>query len=430
MVFARTSQALLGFFDALQTSHLGASALVAASTGAANTACLVMLPLGAASITSSMVAQLHGRSDHDAKASYAWYGLIIALLAGLLGVGVGPLVAYIIGWFPFAADVQQQMSTYMAIRLCAVAAMVGSEVLGGYFSAQGKPWIQMASGIVVLAINAPLNYWLINGGWGVPALGVAGSALASAIASTLAFLFVLVMFLRSRLGHPRAVLRLGEFRRVVRIGTPVGLHWFSEFAAWQLFANIVLGDLGTVPLAAFNTVMTISTLACMPSFAFASAGSVLAGQWIGKGRRDLVWPQLRQTLTVSLGWMTAVGLLYLAIPGELLSIFAQNADATALLSVGGAMLLLTAGWQIVDAAGMCIGETLRSAGDTRWCAIAHGFLSWGVFLPIAFGVVHYGGGVPGALWCLAGYFAALAALFAYRFASGRWRTIELLPTES
>jgi MATE family multidrug resistance protein len=428
MVFARTSQAMLGFFDALQTSHLGASALVAASTGAANTACLVMLPLGAASITSSMVAQLHGRGAHDAKASYAWYGLIIALLAGVLGVIAGPLVTHVIGLFPFAPDVQQQMATYMAIRLCSVAAMVGSEVLGGYFSAQGKPWIQMASGILVLAINAPLNYWLINGGWGVPALGVAGSALASAIASTLAFLFVFVMFLRTRQRQPRALLQMTEFVRVVRVGIPVGLHWFSEFASWQLFANVVLGDLGTVPLAAFNAVMTISTVACMPTFAIAAAGSVLAGQWIGKGRRDLVWPQLRQTLLVSLVWMAAVGLLYLLIPALLLGIFAHNSDAAAMLSIGGAMLMLTAGWQIVDAAGACIGETLRSAGDTRWCAVAHGVLSWGVFLPVAFLVVRQGGGVAGALWCLAGYFAALAALFAYRFATGAWRSIELLPT--
>jgi MATE family multidrug resistance protein len=76
---------------------------------------------------------------------------------------------------------------------------------------------------------------------------------------------------------------------------------------------------------------------------------------------------------------------------------------------------------------MTLAETLRAAGDTFWTAAARLILAWFVFTPAAILVVMVEDGGPvGAMICLVGYLALLAAALGYRFRSGAWRRIELI----
>jgi MATE family multidrug resistance protein len=76
-----------------------------------------------------------------------------------------------------------------------------------------------------------------------------------------------------------------ELARVVRFGLPNGLKWFLEFAAFQLFVNVVLSNLGDQTVAALNAVLVlaVNTVGFMPALGLASAGAILAGQAIGRG---------------------------------------------------------------------------------------------------------------------------------------------------
>ena len=74
------------------------------------------------------------------------------------------------------------------------------------------------------------------------------------------------------------------------------MNWFLEFAAFQVFINFVLASLGDDTVAALNVVLAVNSISFMPAFGLASAGAILAGQAIGRGDRDAVWPQVRVTL--------------------------------------------------------------------------------------------------------------------------------------
>ncbi|MEZ4365978.1 MAG: MATE family efflux transporter [Kofleriaceae bacterium] len=221
---------------------------------------------------------------------------------------------------------------------------------------------------------------------------------------------------------------LAEFKRVLRFGLPNGVNWLLEFAAFQVFINVVLGDLGTEAVATFNIVFAINTLSFMPAFGLTSAGAILAGQFIGQGARDQVWPQVKLTLAATAGWMGSVGLLYVVMPGVLLGLFVPaGPQGVRMLELGNAMLLLSAAWQLFDAVALTLSETLRAAGDTTWTAGARLVLAWAVFMPTAYLAVHVGGAGPvAAMGCLAGYVALLAGLLAWRFRGGAWRSIELI----
>jgi MATE family multidrug resistance protein len=430
MVLARASQSVITFADAIQVKHLGSGALAATATGGLNVVGFVILPMGMVFIVQSFVAQLVGRGDRAATRRFAWYGLAIALAAGIVAVAATPLLRPLLALTGYSPGVQDEMARYMAIRLLSVGAIVGVEALGNWYGGLGNTWMQMVAGMVTMVVAVACNWLLIDGHLGAPALGVAGAAWASTIASWIGFGVIAIGFARGWGNAPVAEggpLTWRELRRVVRFGLPNGLNWFLEFAAFQVFVNGVLASLGDDTVAALNAVLAVNSLSFMPAFGLASAGAILAGQAIGRGERQDVWPQVKITLIMTMAWMGLIGLIDVAAPHAVLSLFEEPGKSGQLVAIGTGMLAVSAAWQLFDAMNMTFAETLRAAGDTTWTAVARLVLAWFVFTPGAFAVVHwFGGGPIGAMICLVAYLAILATALGLRFRSGAWKKIELI----
>ena len=151
--------------------------------------------------------------------------------------------------------------------LATLPAGVQTDVLGNWYGGLGNTRLHMVAGLVAMVINVFLNWVLIYGNLGAPALGAHGAALASVIATWIGFAVVFTAFLL-RIAvpcdsvQPRA-LRLAELGRMVRFGLPNGLNWFLEFSAFALFINVVVAQLGTTVLAAMMVVININEVAFM-----------------------------------------------------------------------------------------------------------------------------------------------------------------------
>lgn len=419
MVLARASQSVITFADAIQVKHLGPGAIAATSTGGLNVMMFVILPMGMAFIIQSFVAQLAGKGRTPDAPRFAWYGLAIALCAAVIAAAMIPLVGPVLSLTDYSPAVQHHMTEYMQIRMLSVGGIVGVEALGNWFGGLGNTWMQMIAGLVTMVAAVVLNALLI------PHMGVNGAAVASAIASWLGFLFIAAAFWPRR--HGRGELSWRELRRVTRFGLPNGINWFLEFSAFQVFVNVVMAGLGDETVAALNVVLAVNSISFMPAFGLSSAGAILAGQAIGGGDKDGVWPSVKLTMASVLTWMGMITACYLIGSHVVLGWFAPaGAAGTRLVAVGSSMLLVSALWQLFDGIGMTLSETLRAAGDTSWPAAARIVLAWAVFVPSAYLVVHEGGGALGAMGCLVGYIALLAIALAIRFRSGAWRRIELI----
>jgi MATE family multidrug resistance protein len=429
MVLARASQSVITFADAIQVKHLGFQAIAATATGGLNVMGFVILAMGTVFIVQSFVAQLAGRGERDEAPRFAWYGLAIALGAAAIAAALTPLIGPALAITHYSPEVRELMTGYMAIRMTSIFAIVGVEALGNWYGGLGNTWMQMVAGLLTMVSAVFLNWVLIGGHLGAPAMGVNGAALASTIASFLGFGFLAVAFWRRWGGAPagRATgLSLHELRRVLRFGLPNGINWFLEFAAFQLFVNGVLANLGDATVAALNVVIAVNSISFMPAFGLASAGAILAGQAIGRNDRVAVWPQVKATLACTMVWMGAIGVIYAVFPADVLSLFASDRSGD-LIAIGTTMLVISAAWQLTDAVGMTLAETLRAAGDTTWTAAVRLILAWVVFMPAAFLVVlKFGGGPIGAMLCLVGYLGLLSGALAWRFRSGAWKRIELI----
>jgi MATE family multidrug resistance protein len=430
MVLARASQSVITFADAIQTEHLGAGSMLATATGGLNVIGVMILPMSTVFIVQSFVAQLTGAGKRAETPRYAWYGLAIALIAQAIAIALIPAISPALTLTHYSPHVQGEMASYMTIRFFSVAAAVGIEALGNWYGGLGNTWMQMVAGFITMVAAVFCNWLLIDGNLGAPALGVDGAAWAAVIGSWLGFAFLVVALWRGWGNAPRAAkldLSRRELARVVRFGLPNGFNWFLEFAAFQLFVNFVLSSLGDDTVAALNAVLAVNSIGFMPAFGLASAGAILAGQAIGRGAHDDVWPQVKTTLLCTMTWMGVVGVLYVALPGQILQLFDSRGHSKDLVAIGTTMLLISAAWQLFDATAMTLSETLRAAGDTFWTAAARFILAWAVFTPAAILVVMtWDGGAVGAMLCLVGYLALLAAALGYRFRSGAWRRIQLI----
>lgn len=432
MVLARATQAVISFADYYQVRSLGPEAQIATATGGINVYAFVILPMGLAFIIQSFVAQLVGSGQRSATPRFAWYGLGISAISGAIALAAAPLVPVLLALTDFAPGVQSAMSSYMSIRLTAVAAIVATEALGNWYGGLGNTRMQMTAGVIAMVVNIALNWVLIEGQLGLPALGVDGAALASSLASWSGFAFLAVCFWLRRGNAPEPSRPLGlsrrEFRRVLRFGLPNGLNWFLEFGAFQMFINVVFADLGTTATAAFNAIISINSVSFMPAFGLASSGAILAAQAIGARRRDLVWPHVRTTLLCTTVWMGVIGLVYAIIPTPLLQLLVSRSDeGAAVVAVGTSMLIMSAAWQLFDAVAMTFSESLRAAGDTRWTMAARLLLAWFLFFPGAYlAVVVAGGGPLAAMLALVVYLVVLSAALVLRFRSGAWKRIEII----
>jgi MATE family multidrug resistance protein len=430
-IITRSTQVVVGLADALMVAHLGEAALAAVTTGALNVTLVFILPMGTVFIVSSFASQYFGSGDAVGARRYAFYGLALAGFAQVLCLACLPVLPSLLGLFEYAPEVREGVRLYLEVRLPSGLFAVGFEALANYYGGLGNTRLPMVGSVVAMVLNVAGNWLLIDGHLGFPALGIVGAAWASVLSSGIAFLGLLVFFLREGPGPMLPRLHGHEFLRTLRVGLPSGLNWSLEFLAYNFFVNVVVAGLGTTSLAALMAVMQINSVAFMPSFAMASAGAIVVGQAIGADARDEVPHAVRLTFLLAGGWQSAMGLLYLLAPEWAFSPFASGAASGALLVTGARMLQLSAAWQLFDAAATTLAEALRAAGDTTFTLWARLALAWLVFVPGAwFSVRRFGAGEVAAMLWLVVYIGGLALVLFLRFRGGAWRRFSLVePSE-
>jgi MATE family multidrug resistance protein len=426
IMLSRMSQSVIGLSDVWLVADLGAAALAATATGALNAFALLILPIGVMFVVSSFASQLAGAGDPGGARRFAWYGLIIAGLTQVGCIAVLPFISWLVDQLPNEPEVQTLMRGYLLVRLLSGGAAVGIEALSNFYGGLGRTRPGMVAAVSAMVLNVLGNVMFIGGRFGAPKLGVTGSALASTLATAVAFVGFFIYFLRDAHEAP-GPLRRAEFMRLLRFGLPSGFNWLFEFLAFIFFINVVVAGLGTEALAAMNAVFNLNSVAFMPAFGLASACAIVVGQAIGAGRKDDVPAAIWLTVRSTIAWEGFVGLFYLAAPALLMQPFAKGPTGPQVEALGVRMLLVSAAWQVFDAVATVMAESLRAAGDTLFPLVMRLAIAWLVFAPGAyFSVTRLHWTEIGATGWMVAYLALLAISLTIRYRTGRWRSVVLI----
>ena len=324
---------------------------------------------GFASGAGVFIAQYFGAGDE--RGIHRTYGLVtIGSLAASLVFMAAALLApeAIIGLFTSDPEAVEIAAVYLRIIALCYPFQALSKAGGTLLQSTQKVAIPFIAAACSVATNVVFNALLIFGLCGFPALGVAGAAIASALAAMVnaAVIFLLGYAKRTHIRAPlRQVLDIqGDFvRSYVRISAPALINE-TTWALGNLGYNAVFGHISTEAYAAVTVVKSIEDLTTIAILGICSSCAVMIGSYVGRGDLETAKACGRYHLGLTVILSLCIGAFVLTMRGAIMSLFGVSetvrATAMALLAIYALEAVMR------NIPFMLVCGIFRSGGDTRY----------------------------------------------------------------
>lgn len=377
----------MNFADTVMSGRLGADALAAVAVGASTWMLVFSACLGLLMAISPLIARLYGAGEFDRIGRYSRHGMYI-------GFGLGVLI--LLFGRPFAEtfltiigiDPAFRHLTVEYVRVLLFGAPGILVFIALRFTVEGVGYTRpiMFTSLFSLLCNVVLNYALMFGKLGAPALGVIGCAWASAITMWLVAialgLYVTIsprlktLRVFSRLGRPR----LGLLREIFALGLPISVTITAEVGLFAV-VSILVGTRGVDITAAHQIALSYASTMFMVPLAFASATTVQVGHMLGAGRPQHARIAGFAGILMGAGFMAVSALALLVFRDEIITIYTDDPIVT---GIALSLLFVAAIFQVADGIQITAAASLRAYKDTRWPMAINLFAFWVVALPLAY----------------------------------------------
>jgi putative MATE family efflux protein len=392
-------QTMVGAVDTFMVARLGAAAVAGVGIGFELVffiiSILSAIDIGATVLVSQAIgAGQQKRANQLARQAIVW-GLLLAIPVSIVMFLAAPTV---IGLFGADPEVTAAATTYLQVTAATSVALFLSFVCGAVLRGAGDSRTPLQAAVLANIVNIIVAYVLIFGHLGLPALGVAGSALGAASGRSLGAAYMLVMMARGRkaisLGgswgwRPR----LATARQLLTLGVPAAMEQVLSSGAFMVLIGVV-ALIGTHALAAQQITFTALSLAFLPAFGFSIAATALVGQSIGAQVPADARKASRIALRWALIWMGVGGLLTFLFSERVMSVFSADpavigAGTAALRSLSVALPF----WGL----WFVSSGSLRGSGDTRTPLLIGASTMW-LSVLIAWIAVRWFGSGLGTVW--------------------------------
>ena len=417
------SQNLLNIVDTAMVGFLGNAALAAVGLGSFVVFMCQAPILGISTGVQTLAARKKGEGRIDRAAKVLNTALLVVL-------AVAPVLSLIFvqlaePFYPFLNKdeaVIGQGVPYLEWRLAATVFVGMNFAFRGYWNALDLSRLYMKTLIAMHACNIVLNYVLIFGHFGAPALGVAGAGLASALSMAIgtAIYFYLGFAHARKDGFLKGLATRQETGSLIRISGPSGLQQLF-FAAGFVAIFWIIGKVGTAELAAANVLITVTLFAILPGLGLGLACTTLVSQALGRGEPEDAYRWAWDVAKVTMVVMTVLGLPMWLIPDLISSIFIHDATTREIARWPMRLVGLT---MPIEALGFAFMHGLLGAGDARSVMTISVSIQWLLLLPLAYLIGPVLGFGLLAIWLLQGGTRSMqSALFLLKWKSRRWQHI-------
>lgn len=434
LILSTGSMTIQHFVDRMFLTWHSAEAVAAATPAGLISYTLMSLFIGTSAYVNTFVSQYFGARRFTRIGPAVWQGLYFSLFAGLTIMPLYPLASKIFALAGHTPELQHMETQYFQILIFSGVPVTASSAIAGFFSGRGKTKVIMWVTFVTTTVNIVLDYGFIFGNWGFPSLGIRGAALATVISQ---FTRVIIYFyLLMRPTHRREFWTLKGlkperelFTRLLRFGFPNGLHIFLDLIGYT-FLVVLVGRLGTVPLAATNITFNINHLAFLPMMGCGMAVSVLVGRRLGENRPEVAQHTTWSTIHMTTLFMVSLAAAYVLTPNVFLFPYASNADPqrfAPIARVATNLLKFVAVYALFDMMNLIFAATVKGAGDTRFVMIVSVVLSWTFkVIPSFIAIVIFQRG----LYIVWGFHTLnmiiLGIVFLHRFQGGKWKSMRVI----
>jgi MATE family multidrug resistance protein len=394
----QVGQMLMGLVDTLMVGHVGTSSLAAAAFANCLMSVAFVFGIGVLTSVGVLVSRAHGagmdRHKQVILRSSIWLSTIIGVILATILTLAQPWLSV----FRQPEEILAEAKPFIAIlgwSLVPALVFIGSKTFSEGLSRPLVPALIMYLGV---ALNVFLNWVLIFGNLGAPALGLVGAGWATFISRIFTMMGTLLFCVRITKSGFSVVLPsldcLPTIRSLLRIGLPVGFQLLSEVGAFA-FAAILMGWIGTAALAAHQIAITCAATTFMFPLGIAQAVGVRIGQAVGAGTDELVRIIGFGGLYLSGFIMFISALVYASFGHSIANAF--NSDST-VVGLTAKLLLIAGLFQIADGVQVTAMGGLRGLADVRTPMILAFSYYWLCAIPIGYlAAFVYGAGAVG-IW--------------------------------
>jgi MATE family multidrug resistance protein len=391
--------------------HLSPAALAAGALGNLYFFIAGIFGQGTLMALDPVISQAVGARDAEAISRALQRGLVMALALTVFTCATFVPVEWVLRVLDQPPEVIPDAASYVRIAIPGVFPFYAFVVFRQSLQAMHRVAPVLWTVLLANLLNAGLNWVFIYGHLGSPALGVAGSSIATSVSRWAMALAVLSISGRQVWHHLTPwrpeTLAIEPLRRMLRLGLPIGVQYLLEYGAFAA-AALLMGVLGTTQMAAHQIAINLASFTFMVPLGVSTATAVLVGHAIGAGDEDQARRSAVAGIFIGASFMCASAFVFLVFPGALARSYTGDADVI-MLTV---MLIPIAGvFQVFDGIQAVAAGVLRGVGDTHAPAVINVVGFWFIGLPVSWVLAfRLGGGAVGMWWGIVVGLAAVALI--------------------
>jgi multidrug resistance protein, MATE family len=424
---AQLAQAATAFVDTVMMGILGSQTIAAGALGALMFHVLTIVGSAILSAVSPLVAEAYGGGQGDRVGLVVrqgwWMAILLAVPMSLLlwyGEGVLRLMGQ-------EAETAALAGTYLRAIVWGYFPALGFAVLRNFVSALSRPRPVIVVMVGGTLTNVAINYVLIFGKFGLPALGLTGIGLASTLSLWGMFIALGLYSLQQRSIRSYGAfsnlhqLDRGVFLELLNVGLPIGVLAAVETGLFAV-VTLLIGQLGTTMLAAHQIALQTASMTFTIPLGISLATTVRVGQLMGQNHPMGARLAGFVGIGISAFFMFCMGLLFWAFPTQIVSLYVDVTDPAnaTVVNLAKALLGVAAMFQIVDGIQISAAGALRGIKDTRIPMLIGILTYWGLGLTSGYLLgLRFGFGGVGLWWGLAIGLLVAACVLTWRFGTAR-----------
>ena len=417
IIIGQVSQMLIGLTDNFFIGRVGRVPLAAAAFTHGVFGVFYVVGIGLLLGAGVYAARDHGAGDEAGCAAWLRHGRALALAVGLAAFGVMAVLSTQLHHFGQPPEVVAVVRPFYFLIAASFVPALLFQVQRQFAESLGRPWVPMLIILADVVLNAGLNWVFVFGHLGVPALGLIGSGWATLLARTLAVAALGVWLRRAPefAGVRRAPWtgwQRTHFFELLRLGGPAAGMLLFEAGAFSA-ASLMMGWLGTVPLAAHQVALGFAALTFMCPLGLSIAVSLRISRARGEGRPEALRPIGFGALGAGLALMLCFALMFATVGSYFTTAVTPDAEVA---NLAARLLLIAAVFQLFDGGQVISVGALRGLTDVRVPTVITFLAYWVISLPTGYGLAFHTSLGPLGVWAgLALGLGCAAGLLAFRF---------------
>lgn len=395
---ANLAQMAMQVTNTVMVGHLGAVPLAAAGLGNALYATLLMTSQGLLTAVAPLVAHAIGAGRGRDAGGVTTAGLVVAAALAPPIMAILVMLPPLLADLGYSPELVEQIRRFLWAICWGVPPALAAAVLRFVLTAAFRTRIVMIVPLIAVPLNVALNWALVFGHAGLPALGAVGSGYATAIVQWLMLLsfalFLVIARLRLVAGLARGV--LPPIVDILRIGLPIAAMRGLEIGVFMM-TGVMMGLVGADALGAHQMVINVGGVCFMVPLGLSQAATVRVAYQLGLGRPAAAGRAGFVALTLGAAFMTATATVLWTAPRLLTGLYLDLGDPAnrGVVAIALQLFAVAAAFQLFDGVQVIAAGALRGYRDTAVPMViaaigywAIGFAGgWVLAFPLGFGAI-------------------------------------------